>query len=550
MLPFLLAQLFAPPIQQGPVRLPSETINLPSPSSPAGQPPLDLQPDVETIPPGQTPESDQNNSTTVPKSGETEPTILPALKGKIPYSKTKLKKLLTPCLNHAEISQQLEACATLLSERLISDGYINSRVIAVLDANIPHLELLRGSLAEIRVRSDNSKLQDRVTYLLRHLKGTTLWLPSIQNNLFLIKRLPGVGSVKGSLNRLGDDSSKAVLSIEVIPGKKPWQGDFALRNDGSQGAGEYRATGALIKNDLALTGDSLLLYGELNWTEQPQLGSSNTSISYTIPFNPTLSFTGSYGYGTNSSPEFDVPGIDLSSDQNQGYGQFDYTFYETIDQRWGIFAGYSLNRNTADLSLAGLGTFSATEKSSYLRLGVSGNGNQWPASWNGSLYLLQALSSNLISASSATAIGAQAGTSWAFAPSWQLNARVAGQLAMNDLPSSMWFSIGSDTGLRGLPGQLFSVQEGWLSTVELAWTFWQNKTQSLQLVPFIGAGGGSNPGFNDTVGSGGILTRWQVGSNWAFELGWVHQFSTNDNLGVWNDWILDDGLYTRIQFRF
>jgi hemolysin activation/secretion protein len=118
----------------------------------------------------------------------------------------------------------------------------------------------------------------------------------------------------------------------------------------------------------------------------------------------------------------------------------------------------------------------------------------------------------------------------------------------------MYFSLGSDVGLRGLPGQLVSGENGWLGTLELAWAFWQNRTNTLQLVPFFGAGGVNtalNQGsFNDTVGSGGILARWLAGQNWAIELGYVHQFNTNDNLGVWNDWILDDGLYAKVQFRF
>jgi hypothetical protein len=47
-----------------------------------------------------------------------------------------------------------------------------------------------------------------------------------------------------------------------------------------------------------------------------------------------------------------------------------------------------------------------------------------------------------------------------------------------------------------------------------------------------------------------VLARWLANRNWAVELGWVQQFETNDNLGVWNDWVLDDGLYAKVSFRF
>jgi hypothetical protein len=34
------------------------------------------------------------------------------------------------------------------------------------------------------------------------------------------------------------------------------------------------------------------------------------------------------------------------------------------------------------------------------------------------------------------------------------------------------------------------------------------------------------------------------------ELGWVEQFSTNDNLGSWTDWALGQGFYGKIQYSF
>ena len=60
-----------------------------------------------------------------------------------------------------------------------------------------------------------------------------------------------------------------------------------------------------------------------------------------------------------------------------------------------------------------------------------------------------------------------------------------GQVAFNELTSDMGFGLGSDVGLRGLPGTLISGDNGWLST-ELNWTFWQNSKNALQLVPFMG----------------------------------------------------------------
>ena len=154
----------------------------------------------------------------------------------------------------------------------------------------------------------------------------------------------------------------------------------------------------------------------------------------------------------------------------------------------------------------------------------------------------------------ATALGALVSAGWGFAPRWQLNARLGGQVAFNPLTSPMQFTLGSDVGIRGLPGQLISGDSGWLATGELVWTFWQNKANALQLVPFIGAGGITtnlnNSTYADSVGSGGLLARWLGGDTWAVELGWAEQFNTNDNLGSWEDWLLGSGLYAQVKVRF
>ena len=118
----------------------------------------------------------------------------------------------------------------------------------------------------------------------------------------------------------------------------------------------------------------------------------------------------------------------------------------------------------------------------------------------------------------------------------------------------MQFTLGSDVGLRWLPGQLISGDSGWLASTEAVWTFWSGKSSALQLVPFIGAGGirtsFSGGSFGDTVGSWGVLLRWLASNNWSVELGWAQPFSTTDNLGPWNDWLLGQGLYTRVSYRF
>ena len=167
---------------------------------------------------------------------------------------------------------------------------------------------------------------------------------------------------------------------------------------------------------------------------------------------------------------------------------------------------------------------------------------------------LQELSSFGIRPGEARAIGGLVNLSWGVNQNVTINLRGGGQVALSKLTSDMGFSIGSDVGLRGLPGSLISGDNGYLGTAEVVWTVWRPSNQAVQLIPFLGMGGVQttldNVSVNDSVGSGGILARWLAGVNWSVELGWVEQFNAGDNPGFWNDWLLGSGLYSKVQYRF
>jgi hemolysin activation/secretion protein len=117
----------------------------------------------------------------------------------------------------------------------------------------------------------------------------------------------------------------------------------------------------------------------------------------------------------------------------------------------------------------------------------------------------------------------------------------------------MGFSLGSDNGLRGLPGQVLSGDSGILGSLELSWSFWRRPGQELQLVPFLGAGNVwttlSDAVLSDTIGAGGVLLRWLPGRHTTVELGWVEQFQSGTP-AYWSDWLLGSGVYSRVSYRF
>lgn len=572
MLPLpLLAQLVAPPVQQGPVRLPGPDATEQRPDRNRPAPQIDVQP-VEPSAPGPTPVDPGKPGEPSPAKPTSSRQDLPEIRGLKRYSSAELTRILAPCLAISDPSERLKACAASLTARLVADGYVNSRVFVEASPAPGRLEVVKGKIVEVRVNAKNAWLSRRVTRLLRPLQGEVLNLGEVERQLRLLQRQAGIKSIRSNLSRLGSDPTQAVLTVNVEQGRQPLQGDISLRNDGSSGSGEGRAVATLVKGGLAAPGDILLLYGEVDVADNPfpNLGATIASASYTYPLSDQFNLTGSFGYSRRNLIEFPEPLNEVSTRQFQGLGQLEYVFKETLTQRWAAFAGLSINRS--DTYLAGKGFPSALPESArsprtgYLRVGLSGSGLSNSVGWSGNVYLLQGIGAltpdNQINElaqvgivpGQATALGGLVSAAWGFAPSWQLNLRAGGQVAFNPLTPSMQFTLGSDVGLRGLPGQLISGDNGWLGTGEVVWTFWQKKKNALQLVPFIGYGGintklqGIN--FTDYIGAGGLLTRWLAGDNWTLEAGWVNQLGANTNLGPWADWTLSKGFYGKVQYRF
>ena len=52
---------------------------------------------------------------------------------------------------------------------------------------------------------------------------------------------------------------------------------------------------------------------------------------------------------------------------------------------------------------------------------------------------------------------------------------------------------------------------------------------------------------SDTIGSGGMLLRWLKGQHWSVELGWIDQFNADNNTQIWDDWLVSNGLYSKVR---
>jgi hemolysin activation/secretion protein len=497
------------------------------------------------------------------------------IQGSTPYGATQLRAIFGHCLGdktaRLDSKEGLKACAAALTARFVSDGYINTRVYIIASPSGDKLDVVKGRIVEIRVRSIDAKLAAMVRSKMRSLVGSVLYLPSLQRQLLLVKSLTGVGQVRGNLGKVGSDPTQAVLTLDLVAETPPWQGLVEVRNDGDGGTGEWRSVATILKNDLALRGDTLLVYGEVDGTSTPELGSSVGSISYTLPLSSKLRFTDSFGISRRQLIEANGVLRNISYRQIQNLAQLEWLFKDTLTTRFYGFVGVSANRNdgfvnnqSAPVVLGG--GSDGWLSTGYLRAGLGFSRIQNQFTLAGSLYGIQGLEgfstaqqvSELafwgVNPGQAKALAGQLGFSWGPSRNLQVNLRAAAQYAFAPLPLDMTFSVGSNNGIRGLPGSLISGDNGLLGRAELNWTVWRDRRNVLQLVPFVGAGAVRSTRrattLNDGVGSVGLLGRWITGMHWSLELGWVQQFSVENNVGFWNNWLLGSGLYTKLQYRF
>ena len=560
MLPILLAQLIETPLQPSPVRLPATQPTNTRPRSDDDKPILNLP--------------DGGRESDADSKRKSKPNIstpaLPKVRDLTIYDDDQLRTILSPCLSISNPRERLDQCAAALTGQFRADGYINSRVYVSKDSSGADLIAKEGILTEIRVINDQPRLAKKVGRLLKNKKGQILNIVDLENQLQLLRKLPNILQIRGNLSKLGSDPQLATLRLDIESRGSKWMGGISLRNDGNSGSGDARTTASLVKQDLITYDDTFLIYGELSGDLSDQLGSGIISLTYRYPFADTVSLTTSLGYSKNKQIELEEPLDGLATDQLQGLVQLDWAMVETLQSSWSSFVGISINDNKTTLDNRSLPSvvpeIVREPRTSYLKVGVNGSHQFKTSSLSTSAYFLQGLNSFSngrqinewdtagITPTSARALGGVVSGSRWLTPTLRLNAKAAGQIALNPLLPSMQFSLGSDIGLRGLPGQLISGDSGWVSTAELPWTFWRDDEQAVQLVPFFGVGGVRTKinasSFKDTLGSTGAFIRYLPNSNWIIELGYAHQFETDDNLGPWDDWVLDDGLYAKASFRF
>ena len=219
---FLLAQLVAPPLQPGPVRIPSNEVE--QRTSPAASP-------VFQQPGQQVPAGDGQDPAPSVDQGDLGWT--PDVQGGDDiFSQEELSAALGTC-RQGTVETTLKSCAAKLTSILINRGYINSRVFVLREPEPGALEIVLWRISEINITSSNPELKEKAEQELNDLIGSVLHLPSLEQALVELKKR-GFGQIKGGMGRLGGDPTTASISLNVEAGAaSPIQGDISLGNNGN-----------------------------------------------------------------------------------------------------------------------------------------------------------------------------------------------------------------------------------------------------------------------------------------------------------------------------
>ena len=470
--------MVAPNTQPGPLRLPAKQ---PQTTTGANNDPNKLELDQGF----ELPNTNQKNKQRDANKSDPSPDQRIRIKGELPYDSKELKEILGTCIAEIDIQSRLTECAATLTTRLVSDGYINTRVFVTTTAEGAQLELIEGRITEIRVSGVSESLNQVVYNELEQLKSGALNIFKLDQKLATIRQDRLIQRLQARLKRIGSQISETALIVDVEPRQFPWQGFVQASNDGSGGTGDLRAVGAVSKENILKDRDTLLLFSEISGNSDPDLGSFMGSVSYRYPITSSLDLTLAGGYSHRRL--IDLPNKDtlISYRMKQGSMQLDWNILQSQQQIWSIFGSFSGDQSRLLINGEQIGketslnSIQRKPRSAFARFGITGLGAGPKHRWITTLYAIQGIAASVperqrelrlrdgVDVGKALALGGQAGLEWDLSETLMFKANVAGQFAVQPLMPSMGFVVGADQGLVGLPSQWISGDSGWLCSAEL-----------------------------------------------------------------------------------
>lgn len=493
---------------------------------------------------------------------------IPEVKGWIPYSDIFLESLISKCKGNTK-SETLLSCASLLNTNLVKDGYISSRVYSINNDNEQFLEIIQGKLVEVRIVSNDEILKKFIQNKTSLIRGKVLHIPTLEKVINQINNESNIAKVTGDLSTLGSDPSKTILNINVERLSKKWENELSISNQGITGSGELRSN-IISKGDGILNwNDSLIFINEVTSDKNFYIGNISSSIIYEIPISNDLYLTSSVSKSNRKLIEANTPINKLSFHQINVFGQVTKEMVSKPNFKLSSHLGINLNKSESFLSGKRIGLIkgggdNGILQTGYIDTGINLISKKKDSDFQGSLSLLQSISNltpndqrksllkDNIKQSKAKAIVNRINYNKFINNKLSYNLQFNSQIALGILPTDMTFSFGGEDGFSSLPVSIGSGDSGWFLVNDFTREILTNSKYRIKLSPFIGMGlikKSSPKQENDYAGSGGIKVMLEK-EDINFELGVVEKFLTENNSGSWNKWLLSNGIYTKLIYKF
>ena len=489
----------------------------------------------------------------------------------IDLSRDELSSIAQECTGYEQ--DTLQCIIPRLTSLIISKRYTTSKVAASNDHR-SLITIIPGIIQKVEITTSNKAAFSAASEIAKAFKGKIFCYPEISRIIRQLKTRFAGAQIYISNRILDPNNPSTVLEINIEVPVSSWHGKFSVSNDGSGLTGEIRPTAMAFKENIFLSNDFFLIYGEFNIDTELESGLTNVYTYYRIPFNSFLEGTFGLGGSKQQWVEF------ARNDPYHGT-RFEQFYYLAGLRMPFITIGPQQIDIEVSLASAANNAFSPINHyhilpgisnrlgASYLSTGLSATGINPIASWNLNLIFKQGigfltrkddlrnLSFYNIGPLQSRAIFLGGDIRLQVLKNVVLKSSLAGQYAFQPLLPSMEFILGSDTGLLGFPALATSADNGILSVSQLDIDLarW-GETKSLFISPYLGYGAvkaasNSFGQFQESLMSAGLLVGIRS-PHWMFELGWIQDLSSVDffeRLPRANG-LLNQGIFTRIEYQF
>lgn len=492
-------------------------------------------------------------------------------RGDVVYGEKRLRAIELECQIEEMNIESYRRCAVLLTASYTKEGYINTKAYAVRGDNGPYILVIAGKIAEVQVRSGKPNIDSIVERYARILKGEVLNVKVLDRYLKAIKgRVPGISRINARLMRLGSDSSKTRLVLDIGLVATKVSGTIEVGNDGALNGGEVDAQLVLYKNSSFKAGDSILIYNEEFIDGSASVGQAVTSMSYRYPVTNRVSVLTGASLTNNFEPNTEVSWDDFSSRQLQYTVGIDVGLSDNVLNE--VNASASFVGQSGDLYYQGselpdtVPDIVRRQKSGYLQLSMGQLTALEKVSLSNKVYFIKAIAEYTpnkqldelaqvnIDVNEANAVGGFIGINQRVNKIMNNSFEFFGQYALNNLTPVMRFSVGSGIGFKGLPDQFVSGDSGWAVIAKSAIRVKEVKHGDIYIKPYIGYGYVhsrlNSISIDDYVGSYGLTMEVKTKSGISLELGYLKSILRNELKNAWSDWVLGNGVYGRIKYRF